>query len=65
MVRLTGGTTGVKTIRDWVLLALGAFIDVFHMVTVSSGDYRLDILLFGAGLMGSPYVLKADEKKKE
>lgn len=63
-LRLTGGTSGFKTIRDLMLFGVGAFVDVYHILTTDPAHYALDILLFGAGLMGAPYVLKSDEKKR-
>lgn len=64
-MRLTGGTTGFKTIRDLLLFGVGAFIDIFHIVRTKPSEYALEILMFGAGLMGAPYVLKSDEKRKK
>lgn len=62
-MRVVGGSTGFKTIRDLMLFVIGLGICVFHIVTNPSADLSIPLLLFGAGLAGAPSVLKNDEKK--
>jgi hypothetical protein len=55
--------SGFKTVRDIILCATGLGIVVFHVITTDPAAISIPLLLFGAGLAGSPYVIKSDEKK--
>lgn len=61
---LVGGKSGFSSARDYALFAIGAFIDLFHLITTPPADLAIEILVLGAGLMGAPYVLKKDESSK-
>lgn len=62
--RLIGGRSGFRTGRDLALFLVGLFVVAFHLLTTSVADLRLEVLLFGAGLMGAPYVINRDERKE-
>lgn len=64
-MRLIGGNSGFKTLRDLLLCIVGLAICIFHVITVAPNFEHLSIplLLFGGGLAGSPYVIRQDEKK--
>lgn len=63
MVKVVGGRSGFKTVRDLVLFGLGVFGCAYHLVS-AGGDVQLPILIFFAGIAGSPYVLSKDESKE-
>lgn len=63
MVRLIGGKSGFKTARDFMLFFIGLGVLVVYLSTVPASHYKISVLLFAGGLMGSPYVMNRDEKR--
>lgn len=62
-MRLVGGDSGFKTIRDLGLCVTGLFICIYHVVTTPPADLSLPLLMFGGGLAGATGILKLDEKR--
>lgn len=64
-MRLIGGNSGFKTLRDLILCFVGLAICIFHVITIAPNFANLSIplLMFGGGLAGAPYVIRHDEKK--
>lgn len=63
-MRILGGKSGFKTVRDLILFVVGLGICLFHIATTPPSELSVPLLLFGGGLAGAPSVLKQDEKKE-
>lgn len=63
-VPFLGKDSGFKTARDLALFVIGMSIVVFHLVTTPAAKLDMQVLLFGASLATSPYVLRRDERKE-
>jgi hypothetical protein len=64
-VRLIGGKSGFKTVRDLVLFIVGLGVCIFHIATTKASDLSLPLLFFFGGMAGVPIALKQDEKKEK
>lgn len=64
-MRVLGGKSGFKTVRDLILFIFGLGICLVHILTTPPADLSLPLLLFGGGLAGAPYVIARDEKRGE
>lgn len=57
-----GKNSGFRTTRDVILFGTGLFIDIYHILTTAPEQLSVKLLLFGAGLAGSPTVFRSDER---
>lgn len=64
-MRLLGKKSGFKSVRDIILFSTGLFIDLYHIFTTPPDKLSVVLLLFGAGLAGSPSVLRYDERYED
>lgn len=62
-MRLIGGKSGFKNVRDLILFVAGLGICVYHILTTAPADLSVPLLLFGGGLAGVPVLTRQDEKR--
>lgn len=62
-MRILGNKSGFRTVRDLILFVAGLGICIFHIATTDPAHLSWQLLLFGAGLAGSPTVMRQDEKR--
>lgn len=62
-MRLVGGKSGFKDVRDLILFFAGLTICFFHIFTTPSADLNWKLIIFGAGMGGLPVVFRQDERR--
>jgi len=63
VVKILGGKSGFRTVRDILIFAVGLGVLIYHLVTTQPADYNVAVFIFSGGLMGAPYVIGRDESK--
>lgn len=64
-MRVIGGKSGFKSVRDLLFFFAGLTICFYHFFSTPPGDLSVPVLLFGGGLAGCPAFLRQDEKRYE